>query len=89
MEEGLKNRDSIERLRFDVFHIVDGGSEVPLRNSHDPVAHVLRDETVIVPNDAYDGKVYCRENVRKSANDRKPSHDEDEDRHHNKRVGLS
>ncbi len=58
--------------------VVDGGGKIPLRSGDDPVAHVLRDETVIVPDDADDGNVNVRKDV---------GWGEDEDRHHHECVG--
>ena len=78
LEEHFDNRDSIERLRFDVLDVVDGGGKRSLGNANDTVAHVLRDETVIVPDDADDGNIDGRKNVGWSANNREPTHDQDE-----------
>ena len=67
--------------------VVDGGRKISLRSGNDPVAHLLWDETVVVPDDADDGNVDVRENVGWGANDREPSQDQDEDRHHYECVG--
>jgi hypothetical protein len=48
--------------------VINGCSEVPLCDANDTVAHVLRDETVIVPNDADNRNVDVREYARWSTN---------------------
>jgi hypothetical protein len=70
-----------------VLDVIDGGSERSFRNTNDAIAYILRDETVVVPNDADDGNIDVRENVRWSANDGEPAQDHDEYGDHNKRVG--
>src|SRR5258708_31191766 len=74
LEEDFNHRDSVERLRLNVFDVVDSGSKVPLRNGNDPVAHVLWHETVIVPDTAADGNVNGRKNVRWPASNLDPPH---------------
>ena len=41
LQEYFNDRYSIERLRLDVFDIVNGGSKIPLSNGNDAVGHVL------------------------------------------------
>src|SRR5216684_3739375 len=86
LQEDFNNRDSIKRLRLDVFDVVDGGGKRSLRDANDTVAHVLRDETVETPDDADNGNVDGRKNVGWSANDGKPAHNQDEYGHHHKCV---
>ena len=87
LQEDFNHRDSAERLRLDVLDVVDGGSKIPLRNRDNPVGHVLRDENVIGPDDADDRNIDIRKNVGWSANDREPTHDQDEYGHDHECVG--
>ena len=67
--------------------IVDGSGQRSLRDADDAVAHVLRYEAVVAPDDADNGNVDVRENVGWRAKDRKPAHNHDQYRHHHKRIG--
>ena len=53
----------------------------------DPVGHVLRHETVVVPDDADDRNVDVWEDVGRSANDREATHDHDEYGQYHEGVG--
>jgi len=64
------NGNSIERLRFDVLDIINSGGKRSLRDANDAVAHVLRYETVVVPDDTDNGNVNIRKNVRWRPNNR-------------------
>ena len=87
LEEHLNNRDSIQRLRLDMFDVIDGGGKVSFRDGDNAIGHVLRDETVVVPDDADDWNIDRRKNISGSPNNREAAHDQDQDRHHHKCVG--
>jgi hypothetical protein len=38
-----------------VLDVINGGGKCSLRDANDPIAHVLRDETVIVPDNTDHG----------------------------------
>jgi hypothetical protein len=52
------------------------GRKRSLCDANDAVAHVFRNETVIVPDDAHNWNVDVRKNVRWSANDRQKAQDQ-------------
>jgi hypothetical protein len=87
LQEHFDNRHSIERLRFDVLDVIDGSGKRSLCDAYNPVAHVLRDETVIVPDDADDWNVDIRENIGWGSNNRQHPQNQDENGHNHKRVG--
>src|SRR5207245_5525526 len=55
LEEHFNNSNSIERLRLDVFDVVDGGRNISLSGGNDPLAYLLCVDIVIVPDDVDDG----------------------------------
>ena len=86
LQEHFNNSDSIQRLRFDVLDVINGCGKGSLGDADDPVAHVLGYQTVEIPNDADDGNVDVRKNIRRGAKDRKRPHDQDEYGHNHEGV---
>ena len=62
LQKDLDDSNPIQRLRFDVLDVVDGSGKRSLCDADDAVAHVFRNETVIVPDDADNGNIDIREN---------------------------
>ncbi len=87
---GLKKHfhhgDSVKRLRLYVLDVIDGGGQVALRNGDYPVGQVLGLHTVVVPDNANDGDVNVRKNVRGRVNDCQRPKKEDQDSQHDNRV---
>ena len=63
MKEDFDDADAVERLRFDVFDVIDGGGKHTFVLIDDAVAHVLGRKTGVVPKNADDGNVNVREDV--------------------------
>src|SRR4029077_13132499 len=87
LEEHLDNSDSVQRLRFDVLNIIDGSGKRPLCDANNTVTHLLRDEAVIVPDDADNRNIDGRKNVGWRADNREPTQDQDEYGRYHERVG--
>ena len=66
----IGDRDPDERLRFDVFDVVNGGGQHPLVLKYDAVRHFLRREAGVVPKNADDRDINVRENIGGRAQDR-------------------
>ena len=49
--------------------VVNGGGKCSLCDADDPVAHILRHETVIIPDDADDRNIDVRKNIGWGADD--------------------
>ena len=86
LEEYFYNRDSIERLRFDVLNVIDRGRERALGHRHDAVAHILRIQPVVTPDDADHWNVNVWKNVGRGANDRKRPQQYDQNCQHHERI---
>ena len=59
-----------------------------LCDANDAVAHILRYETVEIPDDADNGNVDVRKNIRRGAKDCQRPHDQDEYGHNREGVGT-
>ncbi len=86
LQEHFDDSNSIQGLRFDVLDVVDGSGQRSLGDANDAIAHVFRYEAVVIPDDADNGNVDVREDVGGRANNRKPTHYDDEYRQHDERI---
>ena len=66
--------------------VIHGGGQCSLRDINDPVIHVLRDEAVVIPDNADHWNVDIRKNIGWGTKDRKHPHDQDEDGHDHERI---
>ena len=69
LEIDLDYGDAVQRLRFNVLDVVDGGGEAALAGAGDAVGHLFRGETGVLPNHADDRDIDIRENIDRSALD--------------------
>ena len=76
-----------KRLRIDVVNVIDERSQSALGGRSDAICHLLRCQTLIVPNDANDRDVDFRKDIRRGSQDDDRRKDQYQQRHHHKRVG--
>jgi len=69
-----------------VLNVVNDRRHVPFRNGNDPVADLLRIETVVIPDDADDRNIDIGKYVRWRVKDCDDPQDQDQDRHYHKGI---
>ena len=82
----LMTRDAGERLRLDVLDVADGGGQAALALAGDALAHLLRRQAVVVPDDADHRDVDLGEDVRRHVAQRERRGQHDQHRHHDEGV---
>ena len=88
VEKHLHDGHAVERLGLDVIDVVDVRRQGALVVRRDPVRHVFGREAVIRPDDADDGNIDVRKDVRRRAQDRERPEDKDQHGEHDERVGA-
>ena len=88
LEEDPEPGHPVERLRFDVLDVVDGGGEGPLADGDDALLHLLGRDAAVGPDDADHRDVDHREDVGGRREDGDAAQDGDEHRHHHEGVGA-
>ena len=69
-----------------MINVIDQCGESALGDRGDPVRHVLRSETLIIPDNTDDGDINFREDVSRSAEDDNGRENQQHQRHHNECV---
>ncbi len=87
LEIDLEQADAGNGLGLDALDAVDGGGIGALADQDDAPLHVLGGQAGIVPGDQHDRNVDDREDVDDHARHREPAHQQDQQRHHRRRVG--
>ena len=73
LEKYLDDGDPIQRLGLDVFNVIYERRQRTFRHRCDPVAHILRRESRIVPDDADDRDIDLGEDIGgRPQNDNRP-----------------
>jgi hypothetical protein len=88
VKEDLHDRDSAQRLRFDVLDVVDRRRQAALEAGDDPVRQLVGRHAVVVPDDGDDWNIDVGKDVRRRARDYERTHEKDADREHDERVGA-
>ena len=86
VEKDFHDRNSVERLRFDVFNIVDEYRNASLNVGGDALLHLLGFEARVGPHLGDDRNVDFREYIRRGAHQDNGSHEYHDERHNDKRV---
>ena len=63
LEEDFDDGNPVQRLRLNVLDIVNRRGKRALRLADDPIAHLLRVQPTVIPDDADDGNINVGENV--------------------------
>ena len=86
LEVKFLNGDAVERLRLDILDAVDVRRDRILAVGCDPLLHLRRRETRILPNDRHDGDVDLGKNVGRHGQNSRYAENQDQRRQHEKRV---
>jgi len=86
LQEDLRDGHASERLALDVLDPAHGGRGRALELGRDPTLHLARLETGVRPDRCDDRNVDLRIDVRRHAQDRHRSHQDDEHGEHHERV---
>ena len=87
LEEYFDDRDAAERLRFNMFDVVDKRRYATLDGGRDALLHFLWLQTVVRPNEADNGNIDVRKNVGRRAQQHDRRQENDDQRHHDEGVG--
>ena len=69
MEEDLGDRAPVHGLCFSVLNVIDGGGQAAFRIAYDSVRHLLRGQTLELPDNADDGNIDFRKDIDRRADD--------------------
>ena len=87
LEENFDDPDAGQRLRLDVFDVVNGGGDGAFAEGYDTLLHLFWREAGVRPQYADDRDVDGRKNVLRHAPSREEAENNDQQGHHGKRVG--
>ena len=87
LEKDLDDGNAGKRLRLCMLDVVDKRGDAALNVARDAQFHFLRLKTVVGPDQADDGNIDRRKNVRGRAHEHHRGQENDDERHHDKRVG--
>ena len=85
-KEDFNDPQSVDRLGFHVLNVVDRGGDAALRVGDNPVRHVLGRHAGVEPHHRDDRNIDVRENISRRAQDGDGRQDQDDQRHHYKRI---
>ena len=86
LEENLDHPDAIERLRLDVFNVIDGDGETALSVGDDAVRHFVWSHPGVVPHHANHRDVDVRQNVDRHPHNHQRRQKDQHQRHDCKRI---
>ena len=86
LEEDLDDRHAGQRLRLDVLDVADRGGQAALGLAGDALAHLLRRQAAVVPDDADHRNVDFRKDVGRHPHQHERRGQHDQHRHHDEGV---
>ena len=89
LKKYLNHPNAIERLRLDVFNVINGDRQTALGVGDDAVGHFVRGHPSIVPHHANHGDVDVRQDVNRHSHNHQRRQKDQHQRHDGKRIRAS